>query len=675
MLDRVDLWLDEQRDAEDDEVGDEEPDRAEDKFADKGEAIFAGAKAQPFIDVVAQFFESIEQPFEDIDNPEDSRHDDTPAKASPGSDDQFARALFDAAAKARIEEQVHEDEKEQRVGKREAPVQSPGVTDQPDEAAKEGGFEEVAVGGSCRAVVGDSLDPRKAEDFAGQFDDDAIEPVEAPLEAVKEHRPNAIRMKEPEQDRAGDEDRQGRGEVDAVCNMLHSLRGRICTFEQRGRCGCYGWHRCFYCSCSCLCHCFRRWHKHVHDVLRHFQKQERTQIGNRHILRHESAPRCAKGQRAHALRPAPIKLAAPVDTIEQFRQLLVNLEKLIALDERFPRQIRQLQLIARDGVAQVTHGDEAALDDAIEQFFDERFLGDFLRRIGRCQSRFIHRLFDLGPQRFAYPVFDFVQLGLKQFKQCFARQLRERCRLQAMHRFAQVLMQSHFLGGRQFSFDRHLAAREHPGNEVEFEQIFFVIDADRLQVVQQPCARRVPTLCTGIKQAGHRLHERVAIINFQHLANAMSKLFDVWPNHIASTARIIRDIKKHRSISRHGSAGVIAQCRSFVSAANHALVIRSRLTLLFRTVHLRRFRQHICRRSFRHHRPRRSSPRQTTSLKDRRAIDVFRNDRIDSLKRIDGRKINFQRVRQKKAQLQIHRHKLAVNRHMIRRRQQVSLLR
>src|SRR5262249_43058297 len=86
----------------------------------------------------------------------------------------------------------------------------------------------------------------------------------------------------------------------------------------------------------------------------------------------------------HTLKNAQVNLAGPIHAVKTSREQPVELEQWIAA-HKLTRvvEVRQLQVISRNGVAQIAIGEKAIRQDAIQQFFDHQLKSRLFRRV-RC---------------------------------------------------------------------------------------------------------------------------------------------------------------------------------------------------------------------------------------------------------------------------------------------------
>ena len=98
----------------------------------------------------------------------------------------------------------------------------------------------------------------------------------------------------------------------------------------------------------------------------------------------EPADAGAEGGGAEPLEPAQVDLAAAVDAVERDRQLAVEADERVAAHQFAGAfQVGQLELVARDGVAQVAHVQVAVLGHAVEQLFGQLVAGNLLGHVLR----------------------------------------------------------------------------------------------------------------------------------------------------------------------------------------------------------------------------------------------------------------------------------------------------
>ena len=118
-------------------------------------------------------------------------------------------------------------------------------------------------------------------------------------------------------------------------------------------------------------------------MLQEFQHHIRAAKGDRQVAGQETPGVRAKGQRAQRLRQAQIDFSRPIDSVERLAEQAVGAQHLVAVEYFFGIfYIVQFEIVARDGVAQVSHVQKSAFDNQIEQLFDQLAARDHFRRIG-----------------------------------------------------------------------------------------------------------------------------------------------------------------------------------------------------------------------------------------------------------------------------------------------------
>jgi len=107
---------------------------------------------------------------------------------------------------------------------------------------------------------------------------------------------------------------------------------------------------------------------------------------------HPAAPPRPEAQRRRPLQVADVELPRPVHPVEQRPQAPVEADERVALEEVLRLlDVGQLELIARDRVAQLAERQEAVTDDAVEQLGDHLVERGPLDRAGRRQADVFHR--------------------------------------------------------------------------------------------------------------------------------------------------------------------------------------------------------------------------------------------------------------------------------------------
>ena len=125
----------------------------------------------------------------------------------------------------------------------------------------------------------------------------------------------------------------------------------------------------------------------VEDFLDHDDGGEGSAERQRHEARQPPPGPGAEREGAEPLEPAQIDRAAAVDARRPHRQLAVGAQQRVAAQELAPAgQVRELELVARHGVAQLAQRQEAALGHAVEEFLHQLSVGDALGEILRQEA-------------------------------------------------------------------------------------------------------------------------------------------------------------------------------------------------------------------------------------------------------------------------------------------------
>ena len=122
------------------------------------------------------------------------------------------------------------------------------------------------------------------------------------------------------------------------------------------------------------------------------QGHKRPAKGHDGETRQEATQPRAEPQRTGPLHPAHVELAAAIDAVQGRGQPPIGAEQLVAAENaEGPRQVGQLEIVARYPVAQVAHRQEPAVADLIEQFLDQFFSRHSLGQVLRSQLYLVQR--------------------------------------------------------------------------------------------------------------------------------------------------------------------------------------------------------------------------------------------------------------------------------------------
>ena len=104
------------------------------------------------------------------------------------------------------------------------------------------------------------------------------------------------------------------------------------------------------------------------------------------VKRQETAGAGTESGGAEALEPAEVNFAAMIGAGQNIGQPPIGLDQRVAAEELAgAAQVRQFQLIARQGVAQVAHRQVAVVDNAVEQLLNQLVECDLLGQILRTE--------------------------------------------------------------------------------------------------------------------------------------------------------------------------------------------------------------------------------------------------------------------------------------------------
>src|SRR5262245_21000287 len=214
------------------------------------------------------------------------------------------------------------------------------------------------------------------------------------------------------------------------------------------------------------------------------------------VQRQPAAQKSPKEHRAETLQEPQVYRAAVIDAVEGEGQLAIRLEKTVADDHLAGRHVGQLQLVARDGVADIAHVEEAALGHTVEQLLNDLAQREPLRLRLRMEADGLQRLGEQRPDLLAQPFLTVMNGRAQQNRQSTTILVADPCPRQSRGGHAQMLDQQHIrLEGHQ-PFDRLAEERRSPFNQVERVQVALVVNAHRLQVVED-ARRRRPHAMTG----------------------------------------------------------------------------------------------------------------------------------------------------------------------------------
>ena len=166
---------------------------------------------------------------------------------------------------------------------------------------------------------------------------------------------------------------------------------------------------------------------------------------------------------------------------------MIRLEQLVAPEEPDgARQIGQFQIVARNRVAQVADVQESAVGKPVEQFLGELLSRHVLRQIARHRTGLGERGVDLRTKPLAQPHLDAADGVAQEKGQLPAMILRQPRGEQAASGAAQVLKHQRLALARQPPLECLPAERPHPLRHAYGVNLPLVVEADFLQVVEQP---------------------------------------------------------------------------------------------------------------------------------------------------------------------------------------------
>jgi hypothetical protein len=184
------------------------------------------------------------------------------------------------------------------------------------------------------------------------------------------------------------------------------------------------------------------------DQVEHLLNEDDSGEGRAERQRQEEgkppARACAEGQGTGPLQPAQVELAAAVHPRGPVPQFPVGAEERVAAQELARAgQVGKFELVARQGVAQVAHVQEAAFGDPVEQLLDELVAGDALGEVLGQQADPAEGVPEQRPKAPAQPALGPVQGAVQQAGQLLPLGLGGPDRRQPAHGAAEVPGRQH----------------------------------------------------------------------------------------------------------------------------------------------------------------------------------------------------------------------------------------
>src|SRR5262249_14104593 len=119
------------------------------------------------------------------------------------------------------------------------------------------------------------------------------------------------------------------------------------------------------------------------DVREPLEQDVGAEEGQDRVKGQESPDRIAEEERAQPVEESEVDLGVPVDAGERAAEAPVHAEERVARDELAGAEVVELELVARQGVADVADAEEAALERAVAQLGDELVARDPLGQVAR----------------------------------------------------------------------------------------------------------------------------------------------------------------------------------------------------------------------------------------------------------------------------------------------------
>ena len=105
------------------------------------------------------------------------------------------------------------------------------------------------------------------------------------------------------------------------------------------------------------------------EMLEAFRHQVSREEGDGDVAGEQPAQDRAEVEGGEAFEPTQVDFAFAIDTVQEACQPAVETQERVATDEVLRiGQVRQLELVARDGIAQIAEREEPVSEDAVEQF-------------------------------------------------------------------------------------------------------------------------------------------------------------------------------------------------------------------------------------------------------------------------------------------------------------------
>ena len=115
----------------------------------------------------------------------------------------------------------------------------------------------------------------------------------------------------------------------------------------------------------------------LHEMLHDDQDHDGPAEGDRQVLRQAAAQERAEGQEAEALDPALVEIAPLVNAVQGDGQAPVQPQHGVAAEEvAGTGAVGLLEMVARNGVADLAQGEKSPLHDAVQQLLDQLLARD-----------------------------------------------------------------------------------------------------------------------------------------------------------------------------------------------------------------------------------------------------------------------------------------------------------
>ncbi len=241
------------------------------------------------------------------------------------------------------------------------------------------------------------------------------------------------------------------------------------------------------------------------DVLQPFEREERAAEGQGDESREPASGLGSEGQRARPLQSAEVDLAAMVHAVKCAGQLVVGTQERIAPEE-FPRagEVRQLDRVPGDRVAEVADPEEAADHDQVEQLLDQLPRRRALGGVVGPERDAIEDLPDPRPE----PVADGGRLSIDrrddqplQFSSCRFRTVEA---ADPPRRGSEVFEDHHLPLVEHRPAERPAARGGDPADEVDRRDGSLAVEAGLLEVIEQTRLARPMAAGRRVEQGRER---------------------------------------------------------------------------------------------------------------------------------------------------------------------------